>query len=69
MNKLKLMFLRWRAITLEAEVANGEALMRDHAERLAVAKAALEEVERRMLVLRLSGNPHSLLAQAMRRHG
>jgi hypothetical protein len=69
MNRIRLAFLRWRRIVLEAEVANGEALMRDHAERLAVAKAALEEVERRMLVLRLSGNPQSLLAQAMRRHG
>ena len=69
MNRLRLMFLRWRALTLEAEVANGEALMRDHAERLAVAKAALEEVERRMLVATMRGNPQSLLSQAIRRHG
>lgn len=69
MNHLRMTVLRIRQIVLEAEVANGEALMRNHAERLAVAKAALEDVERRITVEKMRGNPHSLLSQAIRRHG
>ena len=69
MNRLRLMYLRWREAILEAQVANGEALMADHAERLKIARAELEEVEQKALVIRLSGNPQSLLAQAIRRHG
>lgn len=69
MNRLRMLFLRWRATVLEAQIANGEALMLDHAERLKIARAELEEVEQKALVIRLSGNPQSLLSQAIRRHG
>lgn len=67
MNRIRLAFLRWRRLVLEAQVANGEALMQDHAERLAVARAELQDVDRRMLVIKLSGNPRSILSQAMNR--
>ena len=69
MNRLRLIYLKWREAILEAQVANGEALMADHAERLAIARKELEDVERRILVAKLSGNPHSLLSQAIRKHG
>ena len=46
MRRLRLWFLRHREAVLLAEVENGRALMRNHAERLRVAEAELARVQR-----------------------
>ena len=46
MNRIRLIYLRWREEVLVAQVENGRALMHDHAARLAIAERELAKVRR-----------------------
>lgn len=63
MRFLLLMWLKHREIILDAQVANGEALLADHRERLRRASDELRRVRRQ---ISLNESPQTLLAQALR---
>lgn len=65
--RIRRAMLAWRETVLEAEVANGHALMRDHQERLAVATVELESVRRRIATLNAQRSAPVLLSEALRR--
>lgn len=56
-----MLILRWREELLLAQIENGEALMRDHAMRLAIARKQLEKVQRQQIA---AASPGSLLKVA-----
>lgn len=65
---LELLWLRWRASTLQAEIAHGEGLQRDHYRRTENARGELAVIERRINVARLTGAaPGTLINEALKR--
>ena len=54
-----MILLRWREEMLLAQIENGEALMRDHATRLSIAKRELEKVQRQQIA---AASPQSLMS-------
>ena len=59
MRALRMILLRWREEMLLAQIENGEALMRDHATRLSIAKRELEKVQRQQIA---AASPKSLMS-------
>jgi hypothetical protein len=64
MKTLQILLLKWRCTVLDAQIANGEALLQDHAERLKIAKAELHRAEMRLNTLE---RPSNLLKAALER--
>lgn len=67
MRRLYLWLLEWQYLQIEAQIANGEALVRGHKETLEQCYAQRSRLERRINVLRMQGNPQPLINQALKR--